>query len=75
MDKTVTVYSYGDEVHVPLKGFQRVEKSTDFIGSIHRDDIYINATHFRWCNPKELKDYNYNERNMDIPWVIVPKNN
>jgi len=67
-DSETQVYFYSGDIHVPNKDLPTEQHVIDFIGEIHRDDVYINANHCSYTNPKELKN------KPPIEWLVVPKN-
>ncbi len=66
--KDAKVLFYANDHHVPIADLKPIIKETDFIGSIHRDEVYINAAHLSYQNPAKLKDV------QNIKWLEVPKN-
>ena len=65
-DANSQVYFYSEDLHVPTSDLNKVDKTTEFLGEISRDNIYINSSGLRWLNPKELK-------NEPITWLEVPR--
>jgi len=65
-DANSQVYFYSEDLHVPTSDLNKVDKTTEFLGEISRDNIYINSSGLRWLNPKKLK-------NEPITWLEVPR--
>ncbi len=61
------VLFYSGDIHVPNKDLTRVQNTIDFLGNIHREEVYVNAVHCSYHNPTKLKDVG------DITWLEVPK--
>ena len=61
------VYYNSGDIHVPNDDLSRIDKSIDFIGEIHRDDVYINSAGCSYQNPNSLKDFG------NITWLLVPR--
>ena len=66
-NKMAKVYFYAGDQNTPNIDLRKVSKVIDFIGNIHRDDVYVNAACCSYQNPKELINYG------GIDWYVVPK--
>lgn len=66
-DPNAQVLFYSGDIHVPNGDLTRVDNTIDFLGGIHREEVYVNAVHCSYHNPTELKDVG------NITWLKVPK--
>ena len=66
-DPNAQVLFYSGDIHVPNSDLTKVNKSIDFLGDIHREEVYVNAVHCSYHNPAKLKDVG------NITWLQVPK--
>ena len=66
-DSNAQVLFYSGDIHVPNGDLTRVDNTIDFLGGIHREEVYVNAVHCSYHNPTKLKDVG------NITWLKVPR--